>query len=172
MKKILIVDDDPGIRLLYTEEFIEEGYEVVAHEGGKALMNVIRVESPDLVVFCIGTGEGSSLDILQDIRRTYDCPVILCTTHHPLTYDLKPFAADYYVLKSSDMTDLKVKVRMAFKGMRRSNFPGIPGNIRRPKRGSRGTHANEKESEILSHWCYSICAHLQKRKRESLHAGR
>lgn len=171
MKKILIIDDDPGIRMLYTEEFIEVGYDVVAYGGGKGLMNVIMMERPDLVVLDVGLGEGSGLDILQDIRRTYNLPIILCTAHHSFTYDLKSLAADYCVLKSSDLTELKLKVRMAFEGMRRFNSTGMPGAIRGLRRGSHGTTANAKESKTLSDWCYSICAHVQKRKTESLHDG-
>ena len=37
-KKILVVDDEAHIRLLYTEELTEEGYEVITAEGGLNLL--------------------------------------------------------------------------------------------------------------------------------------
>jgi DNA-binding response OmpR family regulator len=118
MNKVLIVDDDLAIRMLYTEELIEEGYDVIAHDGGINVMDVIKRENPNLVVLDIGLGEESGLDVLQDIRNTYDnLPIILCTAYPSFKYDLKSIAADYYVLKSSDMSDLKLKVKMAFEGM-------------------------------------------------------
>ncbi|MBN2033101.1 MAG: response regulator [Deltaproteobacteria bacterium] len=128
MNKILIVDDDLAIRILYAEELIEEGYEVVTYDGGKDLLNVINEETPDLVLLDIRLGEESGLDILQDIRNTYyNLPVILCTAYQDFKYDLKSIAADYYVLKSSDMKDLKLKVKMAFQGMERLESPGASG---------------------------------------------
>ncbi|MCK4788702.1 MAG: hypothetical protein KAV87_33475, partial [Desulfobacteraceae bacterium] len=57
------------------------------------------------------------LDLLQDIRNTYyDLPVILCTAYYDYKYDLKSIAADYYVVKSSNMKNLKAKIRMAIEG--------------------------------------------------------
>jgi len=124
MNKILIVDDSLPIRMLYTEELIEEGYDVTSYDGGKELMNVIKRENPDLLVLDIKLGEDSGLDILQDIRNTYcDLPVILCTAYPDFKYDLESIGADYYVLKSSDMSDLKLKVRMALEGMKAFDSP-------------------------------------------------
>ena len=118
MNKILVVDDNLAICMLYTEELIEEGYDVVSHNGGKELMDVIKRETPDLMVLDIKLGEDSGLDILQDIRNTYgNLPVILCTAYPDFKYDLKTIGADYYVLKSSDMSDLKLKVRLALEGI-------------------------------------------------------
>ena len=118
MNKILVVDDNLAIRMLYTEELIEEGYEVVSHDGGKELMDVIQRETPDLLLLDIKLGEDSGLDLLQHIRKTYDgLPVILCTAYPDFKYDLKTIGADDCVLKSSDMSDLKLKVRLALEGM-------------------------------------------------------
>jgi len=124
MRKILFVDDDPAIRMLYTEELMEEGYDVVAYDGVKKLKDVIEKDTPDLVLLDIKLGENSGLDMLQDIRNTYyNLPVILCTAYHDFKYDPRSIAADYCVLKSSDMSDLKLKVRMAFEGMERFDNP-------------------------------------------------
>jgi two-component system response regulator (stage 0 sporulation protein F) len=89
MNRILIVDDEKSIQLLFADELTEEGYEVIT------------------------TGDG--LDLLQDIRNTYyDLPVVMCTAYPDFKYDLKSIAADYYVVKSSDLRELKRKIKMAF----------------------------------------------------------
>ncbi len=114
MKKILIIDDDWAIRMLYKEELFEEGYGVVTISGGKGLMELIRKENPDLIVLDIRLGEENGLDILQDIRNTYyDLPVILCTAYPQYSGDLRCIASDYYVVKGSDMRELKFKIKMA-----------------------------------------------------------
>ena len=42
MTKILVVDDEAHIRLLYTEELTEEGYEVITAENGLNLLERIE----------------------------------------------------------------------------------------------------------------------------------
>ena len=91
---------------------------MVSHDGGKELLDVLKRETPDLLVLDIKLGEDSGLDLLQNIRNTYDdLPVILCTAYPDFKYDLRTIGADYCVLKSSDMSDLKLKVRLALEGM-------------------------------------------------------
>jgi DNA-binding response OmpR family regulator len=114
MNKILIVDDDVAIQILYADELTEEGYEVITTGDGVGLLGLIEEVQPDLVVLDIRLGEFNGLDLLQDIRNThYELPVILCSAYSAFKYDLKSIAADYFMIKSSDLSELKVKIRMA-----------------------------------------------------------
>lgn len=114
MNKILIVDDDYAIRFLYQEELGSEGYKVIATGECKGLLDTIRQQEPDVIVLDIKMGKFNGLDLLQGIRNTYwDLPVILCTAYPVFKYDPKSVAADYYVVKNSDLSDLKIKVQMA-----------------------------------------------------------
>ena len=122
--KILIVDDEEAIRVLYTYELIEEGYDVITCGDGSRLMEVIKRESPDLILLDIRLGRYDGLDLLQDVRNThYDLPVILCTAYPSFKYDLRSIAADYYVTKSSNMDELKCKITMALEGNRALPMP-------------------------------------------------
>lgn len=110
-KKILVVDDEAHIRLLYTEELTEEGYEVITAEGGLNLLEKIEKEKPDLVVLDIKMADYNGLDLLQDIRnKFYDLPVMLCSAYDTFKDDMKSIAADYYVIKSFDLSELKSKI--------------------------------------------------------------
>ncbi len=114
MAKILIVDDEEHIRYLYSEELSEAGYEVATHDSGDRILEKIEEEKPDLIVLDIKMGEYNGLDILQQIRnKYYDLPVILCTAYDTFKEDIKSMAADFYVIKSFDLTDLKNKIAMA-----------------------------------------------------------
>lgn len=114
MNKILVVDDEASMRMLYADELAEEGYEVITHGESRGILDLIKRETPDLILLDIRLGEHSGLDILQDMRNTYyDLPIILCTACSDLKYDLKSPAADYYVVKSSSLEGLKRKIRMA-----------------------------------------------------------
>ncbi len=117
MNKILIVDDEDSIRMLYDDELSEEGYKVFTLGEGAKLLEAIKKTRPDLIVLDIKLGKYSGLDLLQDIRNTlYDMPVILCTAYSDFKYDLRAIAADYYVLKRSNLEELKRKIKMALEG--------------------------------------------------------
>jgi len=114
MAKILIVDDEEHIRYLYSEELSEAGYEVITADSGYKLMERIEEEKPDLIVLDIKMVGYDGLDLLQDIRNNfYDLPVVLCTAYDTFKRDMKSIAADFYVIKSFDLTELKNKVAMA-----------------------------------------------------------
>lgn len=114
MARILIVDDEEHIRTLYTLELEDEGHEVLALETGRGLAEHIESFSPDVVVLDIKMVDVSGLDVLQEIRgRFYDLPVILCSAYGMYKGDLKSIAADYYVVKSSDLSELKQKIQTA-----------------------------------------------------------
>ncbi|MDR1085256.1 MAG: response regulator [Deltaproteobacteria bacterium] len=109
--KILVVDDEAHIRLLYTEELGEEGYEVITAENGAGLLERIDKEKPDLVVLDIKMVDYNGLDLLQDIRnKYYDLPVILCSAYDTFKDDMKSIAADHYVVKSFELDELKQKI--------------------------------------------------------------
>jgi two-component system response regulator (stage 0 sporulation protein F) len=116
-KKILVMDDDEAIQILYTDELTEEGYEVFTRSDGSNLMALIDETKPDLIVLDLRLGEKDGLDFLQEVRNThYNLPVILCTAYPVHKYDLKSIAADYFVVKSSDLEELKKKIKMALDG--------------------------------------------------------
>jgi len=114
MSKILIVDDEEHIRLLYSEELKEAGYEVTTVDGGYKLLERIKEEKPDLVILDIKMPDYNGLDILQNIRNDfYDLPVIISTAYDSFKEDVRSIAADFYVLKSFNLTELKSKIAMA-----------------------------------------------------------
>jgi DNA-binding response OmpR family regulator len=114
MNRILVVDDDAAIRMLYAEELTEEGYEVITNEGDSQVMTIIKKKKPDVIIMDIRLGQQNGLDLLQDIRNTYyNLPVILCSAYSIHKYEPKSIAADYYVVKSSDLSELKNKIKWA-----------------------------------------------------------
>lgn len=118
MKKILVADDEAAICELYADELSSAGYEVITATDGSGLIEMIQQHGPDLVVLDIVIGNYDGLDILQDIRNScYDMPVILCSAYSSFKYDLRSIAADYYIVKSVDLTELKIKINMALEGI-------------------------------------------------------
>jgi DNA-binding response OmpR family regulator len=118
--KILVVDDEKHIRMLYQEELEGEGYEVVTSDGEEAILPLMERVAPEVVVLDIKLGSNrSGLDLLQEIRgKDQAIPVILSTAYDSFQHDLKSIAADYYVVKSVDLGELKAKVALAMEKAR------------------------------------------------------
>jgi DNA-binding response OmpR family regulator len=117
MSRILVIDDDPSIRLLYSDELREEGYDVIEEGDGMKVPQLIREERPDLIVLDEKLGRLSGLELLKEIRGAgSDVPVILCTAYPLLRHSKKCSAADDYATKSSDLSELKIKIRRILQG--------------------------------------------------------
>lgn len=109
---VLIIDDEAHIRLLYTEELRQQGFVAVASDGQEDPLILMEKHKPDLIILDIKLGAVSGLDLLQEIRRKQaTLPVILCTAYDSFRCDFKSIAADAYIVKSYDSSELLDTVR-------------------------------------------------------------
>lgn len=126
MAKIFVVDDDEHIRLLYSVELEEAGYEVITADSGYKLLEAIEDEKPNLVILDMKLPDRNGLEILLDIRNHFcDLPVILATAYHLFETDMKSIATEFYVVKSFDLTELKEKIAMALE----TRLPGCQSSL-------------------------------------------
>jgi DNA-binding response OmpR family regulator len=110
--RILLVDDDEGLRDLYEEELSEEGYEVLIARNGKEALQKVEKEKPDLIVLDIVMPKMDGMEALgRIIGKNKTIPVILHTSHPGYRKDFMSWAADAYIMKSTDLTELKEKIR-------------------------------------------------------------
>lgn len=115
--KILIVEDDESQRFLYSEELKEEGYDPILAKNGKEAMQFLRTMKPNLVVLDIVMPVMDGIEALgRMIGRYRDVPIILHTSYPQYKEDFMSWAADAYVNKSSDLTDLKRVIGDLLKG--------------------------------------------------------
>jgi DNA-binding response OmpR family regulator len=116
MTTILILDDDESIRLLYEEELTDEGYDVLSKNDGADTAELVLEKRPDLVVLDIKLGDSSGFDVLKKIRAEDDLmPVIFCTGYTLSLKEARAMGADDVVIKSSDLSALKLKVKKALR---------------------------------------------------------
>jgi CheY-like chemotaxis protein len=112
MKKILLVDDEEGIQMLYREELENEGYEVISAYTGEEGLKKVKDESPDLVILDIQMPGMNGIETLRQIKMNNpELPVILSSAYNEYKQDLGAWASDEYVVKSSNISDLKEAVR-------------------------------------------------------------
>ncbi len=114
MATVLIVDDDEHQRLLYEEEFQEEGYQVLLASSGEEAIATVTDQGVDVVVLDIAMPGMDGIEALGRILdRNRQLPVILNTAYSSYKDDFMTWAADAYVTKSSDLTTLKQRVKEA-----------------------------------------------------------
>ncbi|MEA1997398.1 MAG: response regulator [Gemmatimonadota bacterium] len=112
MKRLLIVDDEKHLRLLYKTEFESEGYQVDTAADAKGALSMFEREHYDLVILDIKMPGMDGIEALgKFLGRDNKLPVIINSAYDSYKDNFMSWAADSYVIKSSDLTELKQKVK-------------------------------------------------------------
>jgi DNA-binding response OmpR family regulator len=112
MEKVLCVDDDMSLLQLYQEELAEEGYKVILARDGKEALKKFEKEIPHIVVMDIRMPNMDGIETLTTmLGKNRQIPVILNTAFPQYRENFMTWGAEAYVIKSSDLTELKKKIR-------------------------------------------------------------
>ena len=112
MATLLIVDDEIHQRMLYQEELSEEGYQIILASNGKEALERVMEAIPDLIVLDIRMPVMDGLEALgKIIGKERNIPVIIHSAYSSYKEDFMSWAADDFVVKSADLTELKRKIR-------------------------------------------------------------
>jgi CheY-like chemotaxis protein len=112
VEKVLCVDDDLSLLRLYQEELTEEGYKVILAKDGKEALKKFEKESPHVVVMDIRMPVMDGIETLTAmLGKDRQIPVILNTAYPQYRENFMTWGAEAYVIKSSDLTELKQKIR-------------------------------------------------------------
>ncbi len=112
MTTILLVEDDKNQRLLYEQELRYDGYEVVTATDGKEALEKVQEQLPDIVIMDINMPKMDGIEAMGRILSTNKTiPVIINTAYSNYKDSFMSWAADAYIVKSSDLSELKVKIK-------------------------------------------------------------
>jgi len=103
VKKVLIVDDEPHLRLLYETELRRAGYETMTAANAEQGLEYVETMHPDLVILDIRM---AGMDGVEALDRDNTIPVILNTAYSSYRENFMTWAADAYITKSSDVSEL------------------------------------------------------------------
>lgn len=125
-KKILIVDDEPHIRLLLEqtlEDLEDEGVELLTADNGEQALDTIKTEKPDLVFLDVMMPKMNGFDVCNAVKNELsikDVYIIMLTAKGQEfdklkgkevgadLYMTKPFDPDEVVKKSMQILELSL----------------------------------------------------------------
>lgn len=112
MKNVLVVEDEDSLRLLYKNELTEEGLNIITVDSGEDAMKRLGADNIDLVVLDIRLPGINGLEVLEGmLTRNRDLKVIINTAYANYKDDFSSWLADAYLVKSSDLSELKSTIR-------------------------------------------------------------
>jgi len=121
METILVVEDDPSIRLGIQRNLSFEGYRVVTAATGKEGLEAAFREKPDLVLLDVMLPGPSGLEICRSIRRHDPALPILIVSARGQEQDRVTgldLGADDYIAKPFGVKELVARVRSALRRRR------------------------------------------------------
>ncbi len=117
MAKILVVDDEAGIRDIIKEYLQFEGYEYNEAANGMEALDILKKEDFDLVVLDIMMPKLDGVTVLKEMRKTKATPVIMLTARGEEYDKLFGFelGADDYVVKPFSPRELMARRKSILK---------------------------------------------------------
>jgi len=112
MATILLVEDDANECLLYENELRAAGHTVVTAHDGQQALNACENAAPDLVVMDISMPAMDGIEAMSRmLSKDHKLPVILNSAYATYKDNFRAWSADAYVVKSSDMVELKETIK-------------------------------------------------------------
>ncbi|WP_299508095.1 response regulator transcription factor [uncultured Roseobacter sp.] len=115
--KILIVDDDPGLRNVLTVALEREGYGVQTTANGRDAVTHVFREAPDLIVLDIGLPHLDGFAVCREVRTRSEVPILFLTAREDEIDKVLGFemGADDYVTKPFSPRELVARVKAILK---------------------------------------------------------
>lgn len=114
MAKLLIVDDQLGIRRLLYEAFNEEGYEVELAGSGLEAIEKFTAAAPDLILMDMKMPGMNGIETLQEVRKLNDSVAVIMMTAYgelEIIAEAVKFGIKEYVTKPFDIIELRELVK-------------------------------------------------------------
>lgn len=112
MAKILICDDEPGLRAVLKRYAVFEGHEVTEANDGMEAVNVCKSEPLDIIIMDIMMPELDGFSAVKEIRKVSDVPVIMLSARGEeydkvLGFEL---GVDDYVVKPFSSKEIMLRI--------------------------------------------------------------
>ena len=132
-ERILVVDDEDGIRDLVGTYLRQEGYEVDDAADGDEALDRFRRQAPDLMVLDLRLPTIDGFDVLREVRRSSNLPVIVLSARAEETDKLigLELGADDYLTKPFSPRELVARIRAVLRRTRQATVADDDEDVRR-----------------------------------------
>jgi len=112
MATILIVDDQPHMKDLFSGELIDEGHQVVWVGDAESVRKCLDIFLPDMVLLDLYLKGFDGWEVLHDIKNwNPNLPVLIVTAYDSFMDDPRVSQADGYIIKSfTHLNEIKEKI--------------------------------------------------------------
>src|SRR5262245_52607209 len=109
MPHALIVDDDANFRVPLSELVQQEGFTTAEADSVTAARSVLRDTRPDLILVDLYLGDGTGLDLLEELDASGSTAAVLITAHASIDTAIEALrrGASDYLTKPVDIARLK-----------------------------------------------------------------
>lgn len=112
MATILIVENNKNQLILYEQEFRLEGYEILTAIDGIECLEIAQRQQLDFFIMDINLPKMDGIETMGRILSQHkNIPIIINTSYSQYKDNFMLWAADAYIIKSSDLSTLKNKVK-------------------------------------------------------------
>jgi two-component system KDP operon response regulator KdpE len=120
--RILIVDDEPNILGTLGPLLRARGYEVFTAMNGRAALETVDRDKPDLIVLDLGLPDTDGVDLCREIRQGQNVPIVVLSARGAEGDKVRALdvGADDYVTKPFGTEELLARIRAA---LRRADAP-------------------------------------------------
>ena len=160
--KILIVDDEPSLLATMAPLLRSRGYEVLTAMSGRAALEAVERDKPDLIVLDLGLPDLDGIEVCRVIREQSTTPVVVLSARGAEADKVRALdmGADDYVTKPFGAEELTARIRAALRRTEASvatSEPIVRGDLVIDRERFRVVRAGEdvrltpKEFELLSY---------------------
>jgi len=121
-KTVLIVDDEPCIRLLFTRMFTNHGYQVRSAESAEQALELMHEAPSELLLLDLNLPAMNGLDLCREVRREWPWSICIAVTGYASLFELvtcREVGFEDYFIKPTSSKDLLEAADHAFKKLRR-----------------------------------------------------
>ena len=121
--RILLIEDEPGMRMALADCLGDEGYRVLTAENGEQGFEMVESENPDAIVFDVMMPGLDGFTLCRRIRELeIDTPILMLTARGQVTDRVEGLdaGADDYLVKPCDVNQLAARVRALLRRFPRS----------------------------------------------------